>query len=176
MGQEIQQREFTPRDFEAFAARLRAETDELQRWLELDRFEQCDGVAGFELEAWLLDRQGRPTANNDRFLRELNNPLIVPELAAFNFEINNLPLPLHGDALRRMHEELDSLWSLCSYAAARLESQPLMIGTLPKKVYERSRSTRGTSAITWVSSVSAFVPGRLAPLGSVRGWRHTGTT
>jgi hypothetical protein len=61
----------------------------------------------------------------------LNNPLIVPELAAFNFEINNQPLVLRANALRRMHEELDSLWSLCHHAAARLGSQPFMIGTLP---------------------------------------------
>ncbi|HRZ24246.1 MAG TPA: glutamate-cysteine ligase family protein [Candidatus Contendobacter sp.] len=131
MGQEICQSHFTRQDFRRFRARLRQETATLSDWLHTGRFVPTGGVAGFEIEAWLVDRHGQPAPLNRVFLERLADPLVVPELSLFNIELNTPPLPLHGDVLRRMHTNLESLWRRCQQVAAELEAAVALIGILP---------------------------------------------
>ena len=131
MGQEIRQSHFTPRDFRRFRARLRQETAILNDWFHTGRFAPAGGVAGFEIEAWLVDRQGQPAPLNRTFLERLADPLVVPELSVFNIELNTPALPLRGDVLRRMHANLESLWQRCQRVAAELDAAVGLIGILP---------------------------------------------
>ncbi len=131
MGQEIDTSDFTPADFRAFAGRLEAETTELGRQLAGRRFHPVAGQAGFELEAWLVDREAWPFACNDRVLAALGSPLVVPELARFNVELNGAPQPLAGHGLRRLHDELEATWSACGAAAATCDARLAMIGIWP---------------------------------------------
>ena len=87
MGQEICQSHFTRQDFRRFRARLRQETATLSDWLHTGRFVPTGGVAGFEIEAWLVDRHGQPAPLNRVFLERLADPLVVPELSLFNIEL-----------------------------------------------------------------------------------------
>ncbi|MEN9223652.1 MAG: hypothetical protein Q6M04_14550, partial [Thermostichus sp. BF3_bins_97] len=106
MGQEIASLSFSAEDFAEFAAQLQQETDLLARWLAgapgLDPacqpFAQGSLVGGFELEAWLITAQGEPAPINQAYLEAVNNPLVVPELAQFNVEINSQPQVLTGSA------------------------------------------------------------------------------
>ncbi len=131
MGQEIGTSEFSADDFRAFARKLEAETTLLGRQLAGQRFHPVAEQAGFELEAWLVDRASRPLACNDRVLEALGNPLVVPELARFNVELNGAPQPLAGHGLRQLHDELQRTWTACGAAAATCDARLAMVGIWP---------------------------------------------
>jgi hypothetical protein len=131
MGQEIEDCRFDKQAFEAFYQRLRDETALLGRWIRDVHFSATGGRGGFELEAWLVDRRGRPAGINQAYLERLNNPLVVPELATFNVELNSTPLPLQGDAFSRMAQELESNWVNCNRVAEEFDARLAMVGILP---------------------------------------------
>ena len=131
MGQEIADSHFTAADCEEFSERLARETRLLGEWLEQGVFADGEHVGGFELEAWLVDRGSRPAPLNRPLLEALNNPLVVPELARFNLEINGSPQRLQGAALSRLAEELTATWGECNRAAVDLDARLAMIGILP---------------------------------------------
>ena len=92
MGDEIERRYFDAEDFSEFRRRLDAETALLKELFVDQQFSERGDVAGFELEGWLVDDLGNPVPENDAFLAALNNPLVVPELAAL-FQAGPPPLP-----------------------------------------------------------------------------------
>lgn len=131
MGDEVSRRFFEAEDFSRFRDRLDAETDLLADLFARGQFSRRGNVAGFELEAWLIDADGRPQPHNDRFLEQLNNPLVVPELARFNVELNGSPSVLTGRVFSRLHDELAATWAQCVQVADDLDCRLLTIGTLP---------------------------------------------
>ena len=131
MGQEIKDSHFEPGDFEVFAERLRQETELLAAWLQNGSFPQTSNVGGFELEAWLVDSAGRPAPIIQPYLERLGSPLVVPELATFNVELNGSPCTLTGDALSRLQKELEQTWRRCNRVAGELDARLAMIGILP---------------------------------------------
>ncbi len=132
MGEEILSSQFSEEDHARFRARLEEETRLLRQCFDEQQFSCDDPVAGFELEAWLLDSdQLRPLAANELFLQRLNNPLASPELASFNFELNNTPHSLSGHVFSSMHNELKREWQQCHEVAEQLEAELLIIGILP---------------------------------------------
>ena len=86
MGQEIDDACFCQQDFDTFHQRLTEETALLGKWFEQGHFDPGPPVAGFELEAWLVDPQLHPAPVNARFIERLGSPLVFPELATFNVE------------------------------------------------------------------------------------------
>ncbi len=131
MGEEISRIAFGSADFARFAEQLATETELLAAWLREDRLDRGAYVAGFELEAWLLDHNYFPLPSNEAYLARLNNPLVVPELSKFNVELNGTPQPLAGQALRRLEEELTGTWRECLRVAHELGGTLIMIGILP---------------------------------------------
>ncbi|MCP3670100.1 MAG: glutamate--cysteine ligase [Gammaproteobacteria bacterium] len=131
MGQEITDSHFEPEDFAAFEERLGRETLLLNRWLDEGRFESGPNVGGFELEAWLVDADIRPAGIVEPYLKRLDDPLAVPELATFNVELNGTPRQLQGAALTSMQTELSATWERCNSVAAELDARLAMIGILP---------------------------------------------
>lgn len=131
MGEEIVESHFTADDFAEFERRLGAETALLGDWMAAGRLSDTGTEAGFELEAWLLDAEGRPAPIIDALLSELDDPFIVPELATFNLEINGTPRTLRGKTLSDLANELQSTWARCAAAAARLGARLCMVGILP---------------------------------------------
>lgn len=131
MGREIAHTDFTDDDFTAFRERLALETHSLSDWLNHGRVENVTGTCGLELEACLLDRTLRPAPENDRFITAVNDTLVVPELAKFNFEINTPPFPADSDMLSAMASHLDQRWRLCRKQAARLDLALCLAGVLP---------------------------------------------
>lgn len=131
MGQEIEEASFSSADFREFARRLERETELLGRWLDEGVIRDTELMGGFELEAWLVDAAARPAPLIETFLERLDNPLVVPELARFNLEINSTPRRLQGDALSAMAEELHATWDQGGRVAADLGARLAMIGILP---------------------------------------------
>lgn len=131
MGQEIPDSHFTEQDFLAFRERLAAETETLAQWFRERRFSTRAPVGGYELEAWLVDGAGDPAPVNEALLAAMQDPLVVPELARFNIELNGHPQTLQGKALSLLHEELADTWARCATAAAGLDARLMMVGILP---------------------------------------------
>ena len=131
MGKEISETEFSPQDFERFAAELERETRSLERLLGGNRFAEADFAVGFELEACLLDRHYFPVAENERFLERLAHPLVVPELSRFNVELNGTPQRLEGRAFSTMETELEATWRHCLAVGHDIETTLIMTGILP---------------------------------------------
>ena len=131
MGEEIDRTAFSAEDFARFAARLRDETALLERNMRAGEFQDGSFTLGCELEAWLLDHNHVPLPANAAFLERLGDPLVVPELSAFNVELNSTPVRLDGSALARMEQELTARWHRCVDVAHEMGAQLLLIGTLP---------------------------------------------
>ncbi len=131
MGQEIRSAHFTGRDFARFQRSLCAETELLRQWFSQQRFAAGGSVAGFELEAWLVDGDYSPAPINEAFLERVSSNWVTPELARFNVELNGQPQCLRGDALRVLHDELSRNWNDCCRVAGELDADLVMIGILP---------------------------------------------
>ncbi len=131
MGQDIASSHFTEQDYAAFTERLRAETALLDQWLADGYLEQSVPTGGFELEVWLVGPDMAPAGRVEALLERLRDPLVVPELATFNAEINGTAQPLRGDALSQLAAELTATLGRCSAAAAGLDTRIGLIGILP---------------------------------------------
>ena len=131
MGQEIQEVHFSEEAFAEYRRRLTAETALLQRWEQEGRLRDVPFRLGFELEGWLIDEQGMPAPRNRAFLEKVDDPQVVPELARFNFEINDAPLDFSAGMFDRMHVSLMRRRERCEAAAQALGMQALSIGILP---------------------------------------------
>ncbi len=131
MGDEISRRYFDAEHFSAFRQRLDEETELLRRHFRQQEFSTRGDVAGFELEAWLVNEDCDPVPRNQEYLARLNNPLVVAELAAFNVELNGSPSALTGRVFSRLHDELAATWSACREAADTMGCGLITIGILP---------------------------------------------
>lgn len=131
MGNEIPSHHFHAKDIETFTERLRQETKIVSDWFAESKFSFEQNMFGYELEAWLVDKNFQPAPINEQFLQALNNPLVVPELASFNIELNSLPQQLNGHVFNNMEQDLKQTYSQCRHQAQKLDSDLLMIGVLP---------------------------------------------
>jgi len=131
VGDEIERRYFDAEDFSEFRNRLDTETILLRELFSAGEFSDRGDVAGFELEGWLVDERGDPVPDNEAYLEALDNPLVVPELAAFNVELNGSPTALTGRVFSRLHDELGATWNACRDAAEETGCHLVAIGILP---------------------------------------------
>lgn len=131
MGEEIRQCHFSPEDFKEFGERLREETRLLQSWFEKGSFVGCEKRAGFELEAWLVDRDFLPSPKNEEFLQSLGDEAAVPELSRFNVEFNGTPRDVKSDLLEVVREELDQTFAKFESCAQRMDDHIVTVGILP---------------------------------------------
>jgi hypothetical protein len=131
MGQEITDSRFDAADFAEFRRRLDQETALLRDWIDSGRLQAGERKVGFEIEGWLVDGQGQPAPINQDFLSALGDPLVVPELSRFNFEINSDPVVLGPGALDEMHQALSARWRRAQQTAHAMDVRPLLVGILP---------------------------------------------
>ncbi len=131
MGEEIRSSDFSPQDFAIFKQKLDAETAALSEVFAQKGFAQSHPIAGFELEAWLIDNNLRPAPRNEEFLAKFHNPLASPELASFNIEVNTEPRCLQGHVFSAMHQSLDATWQACRDTANGMGIDVIMCGILP---------------------------------------------
>jgi gamma-glutamyl:cysteine ligase YbdK (ATP-grasp superfamily) len=131
MGEEIKYSRFTRSDHERFEKHLKRETAILTEWFEQGRLADRPPVAGYELEAWLIDDAAAPCPHNETFLQTSGDPMLSPELAKFNIELNIEPAPFSCNLLSDFEKELLRLWNHCGQAASETDCRILGIGTLP---------------------------------------------
>ncbi len=131
MGREIDAIAFDAAAFRRFGESVARETALLEAWVRSGAMAETPYVAGFELEAWLVDGTFAPAALNERFLATLASGLVVPELSKFNVELNGTPQVLGPGALERLEQELAATWRDCLRVARGLDAGFVMIGILP---------------------------------------------
>ncbi|MDH5387252.1 MAG: glutamate--cysteine ligase [Gammaproteobacteria bacterium] len=131
MGEEIHYSRFNKSDYQQYFSRLKEETALVKEWFDNHRFSSSALMAGYELEAWLINKKGEPAAINEAFLEYANNALLTPELAKFNVELNVEPEQLSNKVLSSFEHKLNELWQQCSTMAQSLESNIVSIGILP---------------------------------------------
>lgn len=131
MGQEITRTRFSDTDFQQFSATLAEETTALRSFAQAGGFSDTRYVAGFELEAWLLDHTGSPNPVNEAYLDALNDPLVVPELSRFNVELNAPPMEMMAGTLPAMEAFLLAAWDKCQQVAHGMDTVLAMVGILP---------------------------------------------
>jgi len=131
MGEEIQYSRFNKTDYLRFEKNLHEETDLLKQWFGSNTFSKKELVAGYELEAWLLDNTMQPYPENDAFLKQAKNDLLTLELARFNVELNVLPESFNPKLLQHFDHQLSTLWRHCQQSAHVLSGNILGIGILP---------------------------------------------
>jgi hypothetical protein len=131
MGEEIETAGFKRDDFVRFADRLAEETEIARGLFAADGFSRSRHMLGFEIECWILDHNYFPASINQRLLKTLAHPLVVPELSRFNVEFNCEPLPIKGDVFDRAATVLSKLWAECNAVAHTLDANVVMIGILP---------------------------------------------
>lgn len=131
MGEEIKAIHFRHQDFERFKKNLERETLELESWEREAALSEKHGVAGLELEMWIVDEAGFPLPINQTLIEQAQHPDIVKELSQFNVEFNVDPQLIEGRGLERLEGELRENWTACEQAARRLDAHVIAIGTLP---------------------------------------------
>ena len=131
MGEEIKSSQFSEADFAAFRERLEDETAQLEAWERTGRLSRQGPVAGFEIEAWLIDAQYCPAPRNAEFLAASDDALTSPELARFNVELNNEPQPIKGRAFSAFEAEIFQTWEHACETAEAVGTRLLLTGILP---------------------------------------------
>ena len=131
MGEEITYSRFVKTDYHQYEKRLRQETDILAEWFSNHSLSNKDLVAGYELEAWLIDNNASPCPRNEAFLQHADNPYIFPELAKFNIELNVQPQSFNSSLLSDFEKQLQQLWQQCKQTSNDIGCNMLGIGILP---------------------------------------------
>ncbi|MCG8379908.1 MAG: glutamate--cysteine ligase [Proteobacteria bacterium] len=131
MGQEITSSQFSTDDFTTFSGILEEETRSLASLFKSDAFSNTEYIGGFEIETILVSHSGLPVPANQTFLANMDSPLVVHELAAFNIELNSTPISLQEFALSTMEAQLKSTWDKCRSIAQELSLEIMMVGILP---------------------------------------------
>jgi len=136
MGQEITTNHFTARDAQVFHLHLQRETAELERWFAERVFSTHAPVAGYELEAWLIDQRANPMPCNEAFLKTADNELYTAELAQFNIELNTEPVTIQSNFLSRLEKDFLQHWFDCKRVAAEIGCRVLSTGILQTLQHE----------------------------------------
>jgi len=131
MGQEIASSHFSSQDRVIFDQALHREMELLTRWFADGHFATGPKTAGCELECWLVDRDYLPAPINAKLIAEVADPLVGPELARFNVELNTYPQALTGSVLREMAQDLPRTEQRCVAVAQTMDADLVMIGILP---------------------------------------------
>ena len=131
MGVEIEKTKFDERAWPEFFRRVSNETMLLQERFRAETCSRNSPVGGFEIEACLTDREMRPIGLNAEFLKQFNSDMATSELAKFNFELNNIPRPLYGNAFSSFFEEMRSTCRHANSVADEMGIRALAIGILP---------------------------------------------
>lgn len=131
MGEEIHYSRFNKTDYARFKKSLSDETQILDQWFQGNAFSDKALVAGYEIEAWLIDQQGLPCPGNEHLLKSTHNELLSPELAKFNIELNIKPQHLKSSLLSDFESSLIKLWRQCQTITSHNHCSMLGIGILP---------------------------------------------
>jgi CBS domain-containing protein/gamma-glutamyl:cysteine ligase YbdK (ATP-grasp superfamily) len=115
----------------AFMRALLEDVRALERMLGEGRFETGVRRIGAEQEMFLVDRAMQPAPVATDLLARTDDPRLTTELARFNLEANLSPHPFGGRCLRALEDELEEVLAKARQAAAEVDAEVVLTGTLP---------------------------------------------
>lgn len=130
MGEEIEDQHFTEGQDQIFLARVREETAWLKNRLQPKSY-TYKRQHGYELEGYLIDKDGLPASRSQDFLAEINDSAFVHEIAQFNWEINGDVFQRTPHLLHDFLKDIDNKTLKAKVAANKLGLKTLFIGILP---------------------------------------------
>lgn len=131
MGIDISQSEFPPEAYEAFAARLEQQLQQLSRCLASEDFGVGPASVGSELELYIVDEEGRPALLNQTLLDAAADPQLTLELNRYNLEFNLTPQTLSDRGLIRTEQEMATKLTNLGRVAEAYGVGVVPIGILP---------------------------------------------
>lgn len=130
MGKSIENRQFTPRDFDQFERCIRDQLDTLRALMKRPGFGEGSRTLGAEVELYLIDEQGQPLLQNERILNALPNAGLSLEINRYNLELNLEPVLASGSPFSLLQTQISARLSQVNSVLSAGE-QALPIGVLP---------------------------------------------
>ncbi len=152
MGLSITKSEFTPEEFERFAAKVRTDLTALYRLLERPDFGEGESSIGAEVEFYIVNPDLRVQSINKEVAASVKDPQLTLELNRFNLEYNLSPQAFKGDPFARTEQELLAAIGRINQHAAPLNGELVPIGILPTL----RQSDMGAKAMTDVPRYHAL--------------------
>jgi hypothetical protein len=131
LGIEIEQQRFSPDDYTRFKERLHASLKAFEQVLARPGFGRGEPTIGAELELFLIDAQGRPLAISDEVIAAIDNPVVTPEMGAFDIELSTAPVSLRGRPFSILRGEIESTLAQIRRGAAQRGARVVPISILP---------------------------------------------
>jgi gamma-glutamyl:cysteine ligase YbdK (ATP-grasp superfamily) len=108
VGSGIQTEHFTGADEARFKRRLDTQLRALDSVLRRPDFGVRERTLGAELELCLFDEHGHALAISKDVVREADNPVITPEMGAFDIELCTPPVALSGTPFSALRENMQT--------------------------------------------------------------------
>jgi gamma-glutamyl:cysteine ligase YbdK (ATP-grasp superfamily) len=131
MGLSIKQSEFTPEEFDRFAAKVRTDLTALTRLLNRPGFGEGESSIGAEVEFYIVNPDLRVQPINTDIAASVQDPQLTVELNRFNLEYNLSPQAFKGAPFARTEQELLRAMQRINRHAAPLNGELVPIGILP---------------------------------------------
>ncbi len=103
----------------------------LEEMIAQDLIERGIRRVGVEQEMYIVDTAGYPAGMSDRLHEQIDDPHFSTELARFNLEANLDPVPIGGNFLRDLEQNLRAVLRQADAVAAGLDAQIVLTGILP---------------------------------------------
>ncbi|PKH04487.1 hypothetical protein CXF72_01005 [Psychromonas sp. MB-3u-54] len=131
MGKDIQQTQFTARDFEQYRKRLNESLKALKTLLAQPEFGRGAPSFGAELELYIIDAQSAAKPINLALLDLVNDKQLTLELNRFNLEYNFMPVMQNKSPFTTIKKQMIELLNSLTYSAKQMQARILPIGILP---------------------------------------------
>jgi gamma-glutamyl:cysteine ligase YbdK (ATP-grasp superfamily) len=131
LGIEIEQQCFSQDDYTRFKERLHANLKAFEQVLARPGFGHGEPTIGAELELFLIDPDGRPLAISDEVIATIDNPIVTPEMGAFDIELSTAPVSLRGRPFSRLRDEIEATLAQIRRGAAQRGARVVPISILP---------------------------------------------
>lgn len=131
MGRDINERDYSARDYEEFNRRIHDQVDLLKEVIQRPEFGQAERCIGAELEVYLMDEQSDVSPVNMQLLEMLKDDQFQTELNQFNLEINLSPVKAAGKPFSNLTKEMLTKFNYLWSVAEKIKTRPLAVGILP---------------------------------------------
>ncbi len=131
MGRDVDDKEYSARDYQQFNRRIHDQVDLLKKIIERADFGLDEISIGAELEVYLINQKNDVSPVNLQLLDMLQDKQFQSELNQFNLEINLSPVKAAGSPFSQLTNEILEKLNYLRVTADKINTKPLAIGILP---------------------------------------------
>jgi gamma-glutamyl:cysteine ligase YbdK (ATP-grasp superfamily) len=131
MGRDIEEREYSAKDYEKFNRTIHDQVDILKDIIKQPNFGKETLCIGAELEIYLMDKNSNVNPVNKELLALLDDDQFQTELNKFNLELNLSPVEASGRPFSEITKEMLTKFNYLWTTAEKIDTRPLAVGILP---------------------------------------------